>query len=122
MLFPIADDNSDRRTTPVVNYLFILANVLVFVFLQGFGTNETFTYEFSTVPERIVTGDNRPIPGRVMIQPFTGQAVRAPGIPSTPISVYLTLITAAWRISSATCFFFLSLVTTSKIASVTFVI
>ena len=94
MLFPIADDNSDRRTTPVVNYLLILANILVFVFLQGFGNNEKFTYEFSTVPERIVTGDNRPIPGRVMIQPFTGQAVRAPGIPSTPISVYLTLITS----------------------------
>src|SRR6266446_2141831 len=94
MLLPIADDNSDRRTTPVVNYLLILANILVFVFLQGFGTNETFTYEFSTVPERIVTGDNRPIPGRVMIQPFTGQAVRAPGIPSSPISVYLTLITS----------------------------
>ncbi len=94
MLFPIADDNSDRRTTPVVSYLLILANILVFVFLQGFGNNEKFTYEFSTIPERIVTGDNRPIPGRVMIQPFTGQAVRAPGIPSTPISVYLTLITS----------------------------
>src|SRR5437660_1614178 len=53
MLFPIADENIGRRTTPVVNYLLILINVLVFVFLQGFGTNERFTYAFSTVPAAI---------------------------------------------------------------------
>jgi membrane associated rhomboid family serine protease len=95
MLFPIADEPEPYRSSPpIVNYLLILANIFVFVFLQGFGANETFTYEFSTVPERIVTGNNRPIPGRVMIQPFTGQAIRAPGIPSTPISVYVTLITS----------------------------
>src|SRR5712692_4879604 len=54
MLFPIADDNSDRRTTPVVNYVLILLNILVFVFLQGFGNNEKFTYAFSTVPAEII--------------------------------------------------------------------
>ena len=94
MLFPIADDNRDRTTTPVINYALILVNILVFVFLQGFGSNEKFTYEFSTVPERIVTGDNRPIPGRVMVEPLTGQAIRAPGVPSTPVSAYLTLLTS----------------------------
>jgi len=62
--------------------------------LQGLGSNEKFTYEFSTIPERIVTGDNRPIPGRLMIEPITGQAVKTPGVPSTPISAYLTLITS----------------------------
>ena len=94
MLFPIGDDNRGRTTTPVVNYLLIAANVLVFVLLQGLGSNEKFTYEFSTIPERIVTGDNRPIPGRLMIEPITGQAVKTPGVPSTPISAYLTLITS----------------------------
>ncbi len=94
MLFPIGDDNRGRTTTPVVNYVLIAVNVLVFVFLQGLGSNEKFTYEFSTIPERIVTGDNRPIPGRLMIEPITGQAVKTPGVPSTPISAYLTLITS----------------------------
>ena len=56
MLFPIADDNVDRRTTPVVNYVLILINIFVFVFLQGLGTNEKFTYAFSTVPGEIITG------------------------------------------------------------------
>ena len=39
MVFPIGDDNSGRTTTPVVNYLLIAVNVLVFVFFQGLGSN-----------------------------------------------------------------------------------
>ena len=50
MLFPIGDDNRGRTTTPVVNYVLIAANVLVFVLLQGLGSNEKFTYEFSKFP------------------------------------------------------------------------
>lgn len=93
MLFPIADENYDRRTTPVVNYALILINVLVFVFLQGLGTNDKFTYAFSTVPAEIVTGHDivtRPI----MVEPLTGQHVEMPGLQPTPIPVYLTLITS----------------------------
>src|SRR2546430_5787014 len=93
MLFPIADDNSDRRTTPVVNYVLILANILVFVFLQGLGNNERFTYAFSTVPAEIVTGRDI-VSDRIMVQPFTGQRVEMPGLQRTPIPVYLTLITS----------------------------
>ena len=94
MLFPIADDNYDRRTTPVVNYLLILTNVLVFVFLQGLGTNERFTYAFSTVPAEIVTGTDIVTRDRVVVQPFTGQRLEMPGLQKTPIPVYLTLITS----------------------------
>jgi membrane associated rhomboid family serine protease len=93
MLFPIADENYDRRTTPVVNYVLIALNILVFVFLQGLGTNEKFTYAFSTVPAEIVTGEDivtRP----VVIEPLTGQRVEMPGLQPTPIPVYLTLITS----------------------------
>jgi len=43
MVFPLYDDNSDRLTMPVVNYALIAVNILVFVFLQGFGSNEKFT-------------------------------------------------------------------------------
>ena len=39
-MLPVGDDNTGRVRTPYVTYLFIVLNVLVFVFLQGFGTNE----------------------------------------------------------------------------------
>jgi membrane associated rhomboid family serine protease len=93
MLFPIADDNRDRRTTPVVNYVLILINIFVFVFLQGLGSNEKFTYAYSTVPAEIITG--RDIVTRpVAVQNFTGQRIEMPGLQPTPIPVWLTLITS----------------------------
>lgn len=93
MLFPIGDENRDRTTAPVVNYALIAINVLVFVFLQGFGSNEKFTYAYSTVPAEIITGKDivtRP----VVVQNFTGQRMEMPGLQPTPIPVYLTLITS----------------------------
>src|SRR3989440_12274003 len=93
MLFPIADDNRERRTTPVVNYVLILINIFVFVFLQGLGSNEKFTYAYSTVPGEIITG--RDIVTRpVAVQNFTGQQLEMPGLQPTPIPVYLTLLTS----------------------------
>src|SRR5262249_2414929 len=92
MLFPISDDNTDRTTTPVVNYILILINIFVFVFLQGLGTNEKFTYAFSTVPGEIITGHDIVTRDRIMVQPVTGQRVEIPGLQPTPISVYLTLL------------------------------
>ena len=56
MLFPIGDDNRDRRIKPFINYLLVLINVLVFVFLQDFGANNKFTYAYSAVPEEILSG------------------------------------------------------------------
>src|SRR2546423_7010625 len=93
MLFPIADEPTTYGTKPVVNYLLILINVLVFVFLQGFGANDRFTYAYSTVPAEIVSGKDivtRP----VAVQQFTGQRIEMPGLQPTPIPVYLTLITS----------------------------
>jgi membrane associated rhomboid family serine protease len=55
-MLPIGDDDSDRRFAPLINYVLIAINVLVFVFLQGMGGNEKFTYAFSTVPAEILTG------------------------------------------------------------------
>src|SRR5215471_7298806 len=94
MLFPIADENSDRRTSPIVNYAIILVNILVFVFLQGFGTNERFTNAFSVVPAEIITGRDIVTRDRVVVEPISGQRVELPGLQPTPGSVYLTLITA----------------------------
>jgi len=99
MLFPIADDNRDRRTTPVVNYVLILINILVFVFLQGFGTNEKFTYAFSTVPAEIVTGRDF-VTRNQPVMTVTGQRMLMPGLQPTPIPVYLTLITSMFMHAS----------------------
>jgi len=55
-MFPIGDDNSDRTITPYVNYIFIGINLLVFVLLQGFGGNDSFSYAYSLVPKEITEG------------------------------------------------------------------
>jgi membrane associated rhomboid family serine protease len=80
MLFPIGDDNSDRRLFPVVNYLIILANVFVFVLLQGLGANDRFTYAFSTVPKEIITGEDVITQDRVLYDPVTEQKFQVPGL------------------------------------------
>jgi len=94
MIFPISDDNSDRTTTPVVNYILIAINILVFVFLQQLGANDKFTYAFSTVPQEIVSGRDITTSDRVVREPVSGQEVLIPGLQPTPLSVYLTLITS----------------------------
>jgi membrane associated rhomboid family serine protease len=92
MVFPLYDDNSDRTSAPIVNYALIAINILVFVFLQQLGTNDRFTYAFSTVPQEIVSGRDVRTPDRVVEHPVTGQQLLIPGLQPTPFSVYLTLI------------------------------
>jgi membrane associated rhomboid family serine protease len=92
MVFPLYDDNTDRTTTPIVNYVLIALNILVFVFLQQLGTNERFTYAFSTVPLEILTGRDIRTPDKIVEHPVTGQQLLIPGLQPTPFSVYLTLI------------------------------
>jgi membrane associated rhomboid family serine protease len=93
MIFPIGDDNEDRDITPIVNYLLIAANVLVFLLFQQLGQNERFTYAWATVPQEIVTGEDiaRVVP--VGTDPQTGRPVGIPLQP-TPGSVYLTLLSS----------------------------
>jgi|ERR1043166_500703 membrane associated rhomboid family serine protease len=92
MVFPLYDDNSDRTITPIVNYVLIAVNILVFVFLQQLGNNDRFTYAFSTVPQEIISGRDVTTPDRVVEHPVTGQRLLIPGLQPTPFSVYLTLI------------------------------
>ena len=93
-MFPIGDDNSDRKSIPVVNITFIIINILVFVFFQGLGSNDKFTYAFSTVPREITTGKDldkpQPIPGYV---DENGRTIVI-DLQPTPGSVYLTLLTS----------------------------
>jgi membrane associated rhomboid family serine protease len=94
MLFPIADENSDRGSTPWINYTIILINIFVFVFLQGLGSNDKFTYAFSAVPAEIITGRDIVTRDRILVEPISGQPVAMPGLQPTPIPVWLTLITS----------------------------
>jgi membrane associated rhomboid family serine protease len=77
-MFPVGDDNSDRTRTPVVNYLLIAINILVFIFFQKMGSDEAMIASFSTVPGEIITGKDL----------TTG--ILGP----TPVPVYFTLFTS----------------------------
>ncbi|HLT24729.1 MAG TPA: rhomboid family intramembrane serine protease [Ignavibacteria bacterium] len=94
MIFPIGDDNSDRTTTPYVNYIFIAINIFVFVLLQGLGSNTEFTYSFSTVPEEIITGEDLVTDSETVTDPVTGDRYLMPGLEPTPFFVYITLLTS----------------------------
>jgi membrane associated rhomboid family serine protease len=92
MVFPLYDDNTDRQTTPFVNYAIIALNIFVFVVLQGLGGNDGFTYSFSTVPAEILQGRDIVTDARAV--EYAGQRVLIPGLGRTPGSVYLTLFTS----------------------------
>ncbi len=87
MIFPIGDDNSGRVGVPYVNYLLIAANVLVFALFQGLGSNDRFTYAWSTVPYEIVTGRDVTTQDRVVRVEPTNQRMQIPGLQPTPGSV-----------------------------------
>lgn len=93
-MIPISDDNRDRVRTPYVNYILIALNVLIFVLFQGMGGNAEFTYAWSTVPQEILTGEDVVTAPQIVRDPMTGQQAQLPGLQPTPISVYLTLLTA----------------------------
>ena len=93
MVFPLFDDNSDRRRFPWVNYAFIAANIIVFVVLQEAGSDANkFTYTWATVPEEIITGHDVVTDSKEVRHPITGDRFVVPGLQPTPISVYLTLL------------------------------
>jgi membrane associated rhomboid family serine protease len=94
MVFPLYDDNSDRQTTPWVNYAIIALNIFVFVFIQQLGSNDSFTYSYSTVPAEILRGTDIVTQPRILEHPITGQRIIVPGLGRTYGSVYLTLLTS----------------------------
>lgn len=78
-MIPIGDDNNDRTVTPFVNYFLIAINIVVFIFLQKLGTNDTFLLSFATIPEEILTGTD---------------VTAADGLGISPSPVYITIITS----------------------------
>jgi membrane associated rhomboid family serine protease len=92
-MFPISDEPSGVSRPAIVTILLMLANIGVFVFLQGLGTNEAFTYAFSLVPHEVLTGQDVAQTVR-LVDPITGNPGGSLNLRETPINVYLTVITS----------------------------
>lgn len=90
-MFPIGDDNSDRTSTPFVNYVFIGVNILVFLLLQQIGSNESFSYAYSLVPREITTGID--ITGVQVIRDSLGNTGQVPHY-ATPLPVYFNFLSS----------------------------
>ena len=90
-MFPIGDDDSDRTSTPYVNYVFIGLNILVFVLLQGLGSNESFSYAFALVPREITNGID--LSGVQVVRDAMGNTGEIHLYP-TPLPVYFNFISS----------------------------
>jgi membrane associated rhomboid family serine protease len=91
MFLPIGDDNRDRQRTPWINYLLILTNILVFIFLQDWGHNTAFTLGYATVPAEILSGHDIITSSQLITDPVSQQVFVNPGLTQTNIPVLLTL-------------------------------
>jgi membrane associated rhomboid family serine protease len=69
-------------------------NIAAFVFWQHFGNDLSVTFGYSTIPAEILSGHDIITDPKLIHDPVSGQAIEMPGLQSTPIPVYLTLITA----------------------------
>lgn len=90
-MFPIGDDNSDRRIQPVVNYGIIGLNILVFLLLQQIGSNDAFTYAFSLVPKEVTTGIDLIHP--IVIHDTAGNTGTIPQY-AAPLGVYFNVLSS----------------------------
>jgi len=94
MLFPIGDDNRERTIFPFINYLLIITNIFVFIYLQDWGNNAKLTLKYATVPEEILSGRDIVTSDQTFENPVTGEIITNPGLGTTPVSVYITLFTS----------------------------
>lgn len=90
-MFPIGDDNSDRKIIPFVNYAFIGINILVFLLLQQIGSNDAFSYAFSLVPKEIMTGID--ITGVQVVRDSLGNTGQVQHF-ETPLPVYFNFLSS----------------------------
>jgi membrane associated rhomboid family serine protease len=93
-MIPIGDDSAGRRTAPGITWALIVLNIVVFAFFEGFGTNERFINTYSAVPMKVLTERDTVTRGRVVLDPSTGQRMLIPGLPHTPVPMWLTIFTS----------------------------
>lgn len=94
MVMPLRDDDTDRRTVPVVTYALIAINILVWLVEIGLG--EKFINGYSTVPFEIT--HNTDLVGTQTIQ-AGGQSIPLQ-LYSGPTPIYLTLLSSMFMHAS----------------------
>ena len=90
MFFPISDDDRHLPGLAPVTIGLIALNVAVYIFFQGIGSNEAFTYGWSVIPYEIVNGVDLVSPESLVID---GEAVVIPQAPG-PTPIYFTVFSA----------------------------
>ncbi len=94
MVMPLGDDNLDRRTTPVVTYILIAVNVIVWLLELSGG--ERFINGFSAIPYEITHGTDLIGTQSIVVG---GQTIAVPMYPG-PTPIYLTLLTSMFMHAS----------------------
>jgi membrane associated rhomboid family serine protease len=94
MVMPLRDDDTDRRTVPVVTYALIAVNILVWLIELGLG--DKFINGYSTVPFEIM--HNTDVVGIRTIH-AGGQSIPIHLYPG-PTPIYLTLLTSMFMHAS----------------------
>ena len=94
MVLPLGDDNLDRHRTPVVTYLLIAINVIVWLLELSGG--ERFINGYSAIPFEIT--HNTDLVGTETIG-IGGQSIAIPQYPG-PTPIYLTLLTSMFMHAS----------------------
>lgn len=90
MLLPIGDDDRRLHRPGYLTILFLIANVVVFFFLQDMGRNAEFTYGWSVIPQEIMTGEDLVEDQSLQVGERTVQVPQATG----PSPIWLTVLTA----------------------------
>ena len=93
-MIPISDDNTNRKSFPFVNYIFIIINIFIFIYFQKMGSDQNFTYSYSTVPAELLSGHDIVSSPTIINEPISGQQMQIPGLGVTAIPVWLTLFTS----------------------------
>jgi len=94
MVMPLRDDDTDRRNIPVVTYVLIAINVIVWLIEMGVG--EKFINGYSTVPYEITHGTDLVGTKTVVAG---GQSIPITLFPG-PTPIYLTLLSSMFMHAS----------------------
>jgi membrane associated rhomboid family serine protease len=90
MLIPIGDDDRALTRPAFATYFFVLANIAVFVGLQGCASDNAVSYGYASVPLEIATGIDLVEPTELVYENDRILVPHAPG----PRPIYLTLLTS----------------------------
>jgi len=93
-MIPIRDDDFGRRGKPWITWALIAANILAFVYIQGFGADLRTTNGLAVVPAEIVEGRDIVAASQRYVDPWTGRIVVSSGLYPTPVPVLMTLLTS----------------------------